>query len=40
MYELLWTSLVGLFQLKYLLPLVIGTVIGVVGGALPGVTSV
>ena len=38
MYELLWGSLVGLFQLKYLLPLVIGTVVGVVGGALPGVT--
>ncbi len=38
MYELLWTALLGLFQLKYLLPLVIGTVAGVVGGALPGVT--
>jgi putative tricarboxylic transport membrane protein len=38
MYELLWNALVGLFQLKYLLPLVIGTVTGVVGGALPGVT--
>jgi putative tricarboxylic transport membrane protein len=38
MYELLWSALLGLFQLKYLLPLVIGTVAGVVGGALPGVT--
>jgi putative tricarboxylic transport membrane protein len=37
-YELLWNALLGLFQLKYLLPLVIGTVVGVVGGALPGVT--
>jgi putative tricarboxylic transport membrane protein len=38
MYELLWNALLGLFELKYLLPLVIGTVAGVVGGALPGVT--
>ncbi|MGH6886941.1 MAG: tripartite tricarboxylate transporter permease, partial [Geminicoccales bacterium] len=38
MYELLWAGLIGLFQLQYLLPLVIGTVAGVVGGALPGVT--
>ena len=38
MYGLLWDALVGLLQVKYLLPLVIGTVAGVVGGALPGVT--
>jgi len=37
-YGLLWDALVGLLQVKYLLPLVIGTVAGVVGGALPGVT--
>jgi putative tricarboxylic transport membrane protein len=37
-YELLWNALVGLFQVKYLLPLVVGTLAGVVGGALPGVT--
>jgi len=37
-YELLWTSLVGLCQVKYLAPLLIGTIAGVVGGALPGVT--
>jgi len=37
-YGLLWDAIVNLLQLKYLLPLVIGTVAGVVGGALPGVT--
>jgi putative tricarboxylic transport membrane protein len=38
MYDLLWSGIVDVFQLKYMLPLVIGTVVGVVGGALPGVT--
>ena len=38
MYDLLWHSLLGLLHYKYLLPLVLGTVAGVVGGALPGVT--
>ena len=38
MYELLGTALVNLFQVKYLVPLVLGTFVGVVGGALPGVT--
>ncbi len=38
MYELLGTAFVNLFQVKYLVPLVIGTLAGVVGGALPGVT--
>jgi len=37
-YGLLWDAIVNLVQLKYLLPLVIGTAAGVVGGALPGVT--
>jgi putative tricarboxylic transport membrane protein len=38
MYELLGAALVNIAQVKYLLPLVIGTLAGVVGGALPGVT--
>ena len=38
MYDLLWHSIVGLMHYKYLVPLVLGTVAGVVGGALPGVT--
>jgi putative tricarboxylic transport membrane protein len=38
MFELLWQATLGLLQLKYLLPLIIGTAVGVVGGALPGVT--
>ena len=38
MYELLGAALVNVAQLKYLLPLVAGTLAGVIGGALPGVT--
>jgi putative tricarboxylic transport membrane protein len=38
MFDLLGAGLVGMFQVKYLLPLFIGTLIGVVGGALPGIT--
>jgi putative tricarboxylic transport membrane protein len=38
MLELLGTALVSILQLKYLVPLFMGTLIGVVGGALPGVT--
>jgi putative tricarboxylic transport membrane protein len=38
MFELLATGIVGMFQVKYLVPLVIGSLIGVVGGALPGIT--
>jgi putative tricarboxylic transport membrane protein len=38
MYELLAAGLVDVLQWKYLLPLVLGTLIGVVGGALPGIT--
>jgi putative tricarboxylic transport membrane protein len=37
-YDLLWHSLLGLLHYKYLVPLVLGTAAGVVGGALPGVT--
>jgi putative tricarboxylic transport membrane protein len=38
MYELLGAAIGNLLQVKYLLPLFIGTLAGVVGGALPGVT--
>src|SRR5688572_5584556 len=38
MFELLGDGLANIFQLKYLAPLFIGTLIGVVGGALPGIT--
>jgi putative tricarboxylic transport membrane protein len=38
MFELLGGGIVTILQAKYLLPLFIGTLIGVVGGALPGIT--
>ena len=38
MFELLWEASLTLVQAKYLVPLVLGTLVGVVGGALPGVT--
>ncbi len=38
MYELLLAGLINVVQVKYLLPLVLGTLAGVIGGALPGVT--
>ena len=38
MYDLLLAGLVNVMQVKYLVPLVLGTLVGVVGGALPGVT--
>jgi putative tricarboxylic transport membrane protein len=38
MFELLGEGIATLLQGKYLLPLFIGTLIGVVGGALPGIT--
>ena len=38
MFELLGASLLDLVQLKYLVPLMLGTLAGIVGGALPGVT--
>jgi putative tricarboxylic transport membrane protein len=38
MYELLFAGIASIFHTKYLLPLFVGTFVGVVGGALPGVT--
>ena len=38
MYELLGAGLANILQIKYLVPLFLGTLAGVVGGALPGVT--
>jgi putative tricarboxylic transport membrane protein len=38
MFGPLWTSLGEVLQLQYLVPLVIGTLAGLIGGALPGVT--
>ena len=39
MYELLLQGIENVLQFKYLLPLAIGTLVGVVGGALPGITN-
>src|SRR5262245_55739707 len=38
MFELLGAGIVGMFHVKYMVPLLIGSLIGVVGGALPGIT--
>ena len=38
MFELLGTGIVEIVQWKYLIPLCLGTLIGIIGGALPGVT--
>ncbi len=38
MYELLGAAIVHLMQVKFLVPLAVGTLAGVIGGALPGVT--
>jgi putative tricarboxylic transport membrane protein len=38
MYELLLSGIANILQVQYLLPLFLGTLIGVVGGGLPGVT--
>jgi putative tricarboxylic transport membrane protein len=38
MFELLGAGMLSILQLKYLVPLFIGTLVGVVGGALPGIT--
>jgi putative tricarboxylic transport membrane protein len=37
-YELLAAGIVNILQVKYMLPLFLGTLAGVIGGALPGVT--
>lgn len=39
MYELLLAGLQNIAAAKYLVPLAIGTLVGVVGGALPGITN-
>jgi len=39
MYELLFDGIQNVLQWKYLLPLAIGTLVGVLGGALPGITN-
>jgi putative tricarboxylic transport membrane protein len=38
MFELLGAGLANILEMKYLVPLFVGTLIGVVGGALPGIT--
>jgi len=38
MFELLGAGIANVVQVKYLLPLFLGTLVGVVGGALPGIT--
>jgi putative tricarboxylic transport membrane protein len=38
MYDLLASALGNIVQVKYLVPLFLGTLVGIVGGALPGVT--
>jgi len=38
MFELLGAGIANIIQFKYLVPLSIGTLVGVVGGALPGIT--
>jgi putative tricarboxylic transport membrane protein len=37
-FELLFAGFLNILQLKYFLPLLIGTLAGIIGGALPGVT--
>ena len=39
MYELLLAGIENVMHAKYFMPLVLGTLIGVVGGALPGITN-
>jgi len=38
-YELLLEGLINVLQWKYLAPLAVGTFVGIVGGALPGITN-
>src|ERR1044071_2748305 len=38
MFELLGSGIANVIQFKYLVPLFVGTLVGVVGGALPGIT--
>jgi putative tricarboxylic transport membrane protein len=39
MYELLLAGIENMLQAKYFVPLALGTLIGIVGGALPGITN-
>ncbi|MGQ0544255.1 MAG: tripartite tricarboxylate transporter permease [Betaproteobacteria bacterium] len=39
MYELLLGGIENMLQMKYFVPLAIGTLVGVVGGAMPGITN-
>ncbi len=39
MYELLLDGIANILQVKYFAPLFIGTLVGIVGGALPGITN-
>src|SRR5688572_21154339 len=39
MYELLLSGIETILQAKYFVPLAIGTLVGIVGGALPGITN-
>jgi putative tricarboxylic transport membrane protein len=39
MYELLFAGIENIMQTKYLLPLALGTLVGVIGGGLPGITN-
>jgi len=39
MYELLLAGIQNVMQMKYFVPLALGTLIGIVGGALPGITN-
>jgi len=39
MYELLLAGIESVLQMKYFVPLAVGTLVGVVGGAMPGITN-
>ena len=39
MYELLLAGIENVLQMKYFVPLALGTLVGVVGGAMPGITN-
>ena len=39
MYELLFAGIENIMHAKYLVPLALGTLVGVIGGALPGITN-
>jgi putative tricarboxylic transport membrane protein len=39
MYELLLSGIETILQMKYFVPLALGTLVGIVGGALPGITN-